>query len=50
MPIKPIGCIISAGYSWCDILGRCIRSWEEVCQIPNNCLAFYDGCNTCNVK
>ena len=43
------GCIISAGYQWCDILGRCIRSWEEACQIPNNCLAFSDGCNTCNV-
>ena len=43
------GCIISAGYSWCDILGRCIRVWEESCQIPDNCLGWSDGCNTCNV-
>ena len=43
------GCIISAGYSWCNILGRCIRVWEESCQIPDNCLGWSDGCNTCNV-
>ena len=43
------GCIISAGYSWCNILGRCIRVWEEACQIPDNCLGWSDGCNTCNV-
>ena len=43
------GCILSAGYKWCEILGRCIRSWEEGCQIPDNCLGWSDGCNTCNV-
>ncbi len=26
------GCIGSAGYSWCEIKGRCIRSWEESCE------------------
>tara|TARA_R110000764_G_scaffold55997_1_gene122214 strand:+ start:117 stop:425 length:309 start_codon:yes stop_codon:yes gene_type:complete len=44
------GCIISAGYSWCNILGRCIRAWEEVCQIPDNCLTWSDGCNACSVE
>tara|TARA_R110000764_G_scaffold90120_2_gene172267 strand:+ start:6395 stop:6706 length:312 start_codon:yes stop_codon:yes gene_type:complete len=56
MPVQPLGsdydlrgCVLSAGYKWCDILGRCIRSWEEACQIPDNCIRFSDGCNTCNV-
>ena len=57
MPIKPPGsdwdsnnCIVSAGYTFCEILGRCIRVWEEACQIPNNCLTWDDGCNTCGVN
>ena len=25
------GCIPSAGYEWCDALGKCIRPWEENC-------------------
>jgi len=25
------GCIGSAGYSWCEIKKKCIRSWEEGC-------------------
>ena len=43
------GCIRSAGYIWCDILQRCLRNWQEVCDYPKNCLAWYDGCNTCNL-
>jgi|TARA_R110000796_G_scaffold47320_1_gene113889 hypothetical protein len=43
------GCIASAGYTWCDILGKCIRLWEESCKYPENCLGWYDGCNTCNI-
>ena len=43
-------CIISAGYTFCEILGRCIRSWEEKCEIPDNCLTWNDGCNTCSVN
>ena len=29
------GCIASAGYVWCDDpeVQRCIRIWEEVCEI-----------------
>jgi hypothetical protein len=56
MPVTPIGsdydvggCIISAGYSWCEILGRCVREWIDRCEYPPNCLTFYDGCNTCNI-
>lgn len=44
------GCIISAGYSWCDLLGKCIRVWEQSCEIPYNCLTFSDGCNMCQVE
>lgn len=25
------GCIGSAGYSWCEIKQKCLRSWEEIC-------------------
>lgn len=25
------GCIPSAGYSWCEVKQKCIRSWEETC-------------------
>lgn len=56
MPLKPPGsdwdvngCITSAGYSWCDILGRCIRAWEQSCDYPQNCLSWFDGCNTCSL-
>ena len=56
MPIRPPGsdwdlhgCIASAGYSWCDILGKCIRAWQESCDYPQNCLTWFDGCNTCSL-
>ncbi|VVB80194.1 Uncharacterised protein [uncultured archaeon] len=25
------GCIGSAGYSWCEVKQKCLRSWEENC-------------------
>ncbi len=25
------GCLVAAGYSWCDAKSRCIRVWEEYC-------------------
>ena len=52
---RPIGadyvnnCLISAGYTWCEILNKCIRAWEEVCNYPDNCLTWNDGCNTCSL-
>lgn len=27
------GCIGSAGYSWCQIKNKCLRVWEEKCEI-----------------
>jgi hypothetical protein len=27
------GCIGSAGYSWCEIKNKCLRVWEEKCEI-----------------
>tara|TARA_R110000868_G_scaffold14650_8_gene67830 strand:+ start:259 stop:570 length:312 start_codon:yes stop_codon:yes gene_type:complete len=44
------GCIASAGYLWCELLGRCVRSWETPCEIPYNCLTWNDGCNICGVE
>ncbi|MFA6446057.1 MAG: hypothetical protein WCW14_02290 [Candidatus Paceibacterota bacterium] len=26
------GCIGSAGYSWCEIKNKCLRTWEEKCE------------------
>jgi len=26
------GCIGSAGYSWCEVKQKCLRSWEEKCE------------------
>ena len=43
------GCYRSAGYTWCQILGKCIRLWETACAYPKNCLTWYDGCNTCQL-
>ena len=25
------GCLIAAGYSWCEQKNKCLRNWEEVC-------------------
>lgn len=26
------GCIGSAGYTWCEIKQKCLRTWEESCE------------------
>jgi hypothetical protein len=26
------GCLIPAGYSWCEAKQKCLRTWEENCQ------------------
>jgi len=26
------GCLIAAGYSWCDAKQKCLRTWEESCE------------------
>jgi hypothetical protein len=27
------GCLIGAGYSWCEEKQKCLRNWEEPCQV-----------------
>ena len=43
-------CIKSAGYTWCQILNKCVRLWEELCEYPTNCLTWNDGCNICQLN
>jgi hypothetical protein len=56
MPPKPLGadyvnnCLVSAGYTWCEILNKCVRVWEEMCSYPDNCLTWNDGCNVCQLN
>lgn len=26
------GCLIGAGYSWCEVKQKCLRAWEEKCE------------------
>ena len=30
-PYDPHNCCISCGYTWCDTLLECIRTWETEC-------------------
>lgn len=30
------GCLIAAGYSWCEAKNKCLRIWEEQCSDTNN--------------
>ena len=43
-------CIESAGYTWCQILNKCVRLWEELCEYPKDCLTWNDGCNMCQLN
>ncbi|HUW21461.1 MAG TPA: hypothetical protein VMW41_02215 [Candidatus Bathyarchaeia archaeon] len=27
------GCLIAAGYSWCEVKQKCLREWEEPCEL-----------------
>jgi hypothetical protein len=29
------GCLIGAGYSWCQVKYKCLRVWEEKCEAEN---------------
>lgn len=49
MPPKPV-CVTDGGYSWCEILNKCLRIWEEACSYPSNCLTWNDGCNMCSLQ
>lgn len=50
--VKPIGgdkdaggCLIGAGYSWCESKNKCIRPWEENCTSPDTTKAYVE-CKT----
>ncbi len=30
------GCIGSAGYTWCEVKNKCLRVWEEKCEIASS--------------
>jgi hypothetical protein len=41
------GCLVGAGYSWCEAKQKCLRTWEEKCEvdsevIPNNRITYTD--------
>jgi len=27
------GCLVAAGYSWCEVKKKCLRTWEESCNV-----------------
>jgi hypothetical protein len=31
------GCLIAAGYSWCEAKQKCLRTWEEPCEVGGAC-------------
>lgn len=33
------GCIGSAGYSWCAVKNKCLRTWEEKCEVTSSAVA-----------
>jgi len=35
------GCLGSAGYSWCETKQKCLRVWEEACQVLNDVYPTY---------
>ena len=37
------GCIGSAGYTWCEPLGECIREWETDCVAPESPMVGNDS-------
>lgn len=39
------GCIGSAGYSWCEASKKCIRQWEEKCEISQESPCGVSSCH-----
>ena len=37
------GCKASAGYSWCEILKKCVREWETPCATPQYTVKFVNS-------
>jgi len=34
------GCLAAAGYSWCEAKSKCLRTWEEKCEISTDKYSF----------
>ena len=34
-------CLGSAGYSWCEVKNKCLRVWEEKCEVPDTGYSKY---------
>ena len=47
------GCLIAAGYSWCEIKEKCLRTWEESCfdecVSDRDCIKVESTCCSCNM-
>ena len=39
------GCIGSAGYSWCGVKQKCLRPWEEACDILSDVYPIFGSGN-----
>ena len=47
------GCLIAAGYSWCESKQKCLRTWEEgcpseqefVCETDDDCIPLPSDCH-----
>ncbi len=38
------GCVLTAGYTWCEIKQKCLRTWEEPCEeISEGALTFEEA-------
>jgi len=33
------GCLSAAGYTWCEGMQKCLRTWEEEC-VEHECLSY----------
>lgn len=36
------GCLIAAGYSWCEAKQKCLRTWEEPCETNTDYTDYCD--------
>ncbi len=39
------GCMLMAGYTWCEAKQKCLRTWEEFCDIESKAKEFCDNEN-----
>ncbi|MFA5652114.1 MAG: hypothetical protein WC933_02000 [Candidatus Paceibacterota bacterium] len=39
------GCLIGAGYSWCEVKNKCLRVWEEKCELSTDSTTKSASCS-----